>query len=165
MSAKVFKLCGARSTLCPCERMSGKVLACLARAQNGTVVSCPHSVHPIRVSERIGLRNLPVRSTAADCPSNRNGQVPSRFAHSGEQWTEKSQADLGGATWDFLFNGRLQQLSDRGELGAQKRSFRHDSPTRNSHRSGATHVALADGEDGSLDNRPYRLCSSLLVES
>src|SRR3984885_3334072 len=77
----------------------------------------------------------------------------------------KSRADLGGATWDFLFNGRLRQLSDRGELGEQKRSFRPFSPSRNSHRHGATHFPLADGEGGSAYNRPYRLCSRLPAES
>ena len=77
----------------------------------------------------------------------------------------KSQADLGGATWDCLFNGRLRQLTDRGEPGGQKRSFRPVSPSRNSHRPGATHFPLADGEGGSACNRPYRLCSSRPAES
>jgi hypothetical protein len=47
------------------------------------------------------------------------------------------------ATWDFLFKGRLRQLSDRGELGEQKRSFRPVSPSRNSRRSGATRLRTA----------------------
>src|ERR1700723_169071 len=56
-------------------------------------------------------------------------------------------------------------LSRLAEIGAPNRSFHLGSPARNSHRSGAAHFLLADGEDGSSDNRPYRLCSSLPDES
>lgn len=45
------------------------------------------------------------------------GKVPSHLAHNRQRNVQESQADLGGATWDYLFNGQLLQLSDRGDLG------------------------------------------------
>ena len=69
-----------------------------------------------------------------------------------------------GETWDFLFIGRQWQSSDYGERDELRRSFRPGLPARNSHRSDATHDPMADDEGGSVDNQPYRLCSSLPAE-
>src|SRR6202034_2090742 len=63
----------------------------------------------------------------------------------------------------FLVNRKgcgSEMLIDRGELRARRRSFRPVLPSRNSHRSDATHVPLADGGGGSACSRPFRLCSS-----
>src|ERR1700723_4115873 len=93
------------------------------------------------------------------------GKYLLHFAHSANGKHKNPRPILKNRPGIFFFNERLRQLSDRGELGEQKRSFRPVSPSRNSHRSGATHFPMADGEGGSAYNRPYRLCSSLPAES
>jgi len=72
------------------------------------------------------LASEPDCSSSIHFPSRRDTAIDNIRTHS---LSLRFRSTTQRTTWDFLFNVRLQQLNDRGELDAPKRSHRRGSPS------------------------------------